>query len=174
MSDQLEQRVLTILKEPATKVGKDKKTTFVSMLAEFGGEEQWYYIDDDCPQWEDYHEGDIVNAQVKDWGKGRAVKKMQKVEGDVATVTGEVKAAPRARSSEFRTPAQIIRTDALSSAVAVLGAGCANDDYLGLASIFEDYITNGRGRNRAVEAAQQAAQALGGQVMGADDGIPEW
>jgi exosome complex RNA-binding protein Csl4 len=124
--DQLDQRILTIVKEPTTKVGRDKKTTYVSMLASFNGAEEWYYIDEDCPQWEDYKEGDIVNAKVKDWGKGRAVKEMQVVEGaaSAAEAGGEVpaKGAPKAqpaKAAEFRTPQQIMRTTALEIAAAL-------------------------------------------------------
>jgi hypothetical protein len=120
MADQLEQRTLTIVKAPTTKVGADKKSTYVSMLAVFNGAEEWYYIDDDCPQWEDYRDGDVVSAQVKDWGKGRAVKKMQKVEGSAPAAQpsqgngGQPKASPK--SSEFRSPDQIMWGESIATA----------------------------------------------------------
>jgi len=79
MSDALDQRMLTIVKAPTTKVGKDKKSTYISMRASHNGAEEWYYVSEDCQQWDELQEGDTVNAAVKDWGSGREVKKMQRV-----------------------------------------------------------------------------------------------
>jgi hypothetical protein len=125
MADQLEQRTLTIVKAPTTKVGADKKSTYISMLVEHNGAEEWYYVDKDCPQWDDYATGDLINAQVKvfpkkNGGNGYDVKKMQKVEGSAPAAQpsqgngGQPKASPK--SSEFRSPDQIMWGESIATA----------------------------------------------------------
>lgn len=122
-AEELDQRLLTVVKEPTVKVGKDKKSTYVSMLAEFNGQEEWYYIDKECPQWEEYHEGDRVNARVKDWGTGRSVKAMQVVEAADGAASSSPNTPPSpssprpAKTAEFRTPDQILHCCACEVAV---------------------------------------------------------
>lgn len=173
MSDQYEQRVLTIVKEPAVKVSRqDKKKTYVSMLASFEGAESWYYVDDDCPQWEDYHEGDVVNAKVKDWGTGRSVKAMQIVEGVHSAPAPQAGQSKPAKEGEQTTRAEKRRFICLQASVQSLPNNSTAEQCIYRAAEYELYVEHGAPAH--IVAALTAQARLGGDVDSSDHEFPEF
>uniref|UniRef100_A0A6M3JMN6 Uncharacterized protein n=1 Tax=viral metagenome TaxID=1070528 RepID=A0A6M3JMN6_9ZZZZ len=172
MSDNLEQRILTWVKAPTTKVGQDKVSTYISGRADYEGSEDWYYVDKECPQWSDYEDGDVVSAEVKVFTKkngqpGYDIKKMQKIDSAAKADTP----APQATASKPRandnTAAQKRRMICLQASVESLPNNSTTGQILYRGDEFEEWVENGT--PDYVLAARAAQAKLGGSV---DEDIP--